>query len=315
MPAIPRARRHPGERGQHARDGGSDHRRLPADGEHVRADDENDEHLSDDSRQPQEPGQREHARGEERDVLPRDGEQMVEAGRAEVVPGAGRQILVLSEHDTEHDAATDAARAAAHRALHAFAQSVAEPQDPASATDLPPVRRAEHDVDALVGQPGALVEAVLLRARLGDADARLQDRAARRRTSHRQLQEDPLAYRLVAEAPGLREHSGRKRRRARRSEGDDAGVAGPVQIRPRGRFARARPCAASPSRAPPPRARGRERRGGATRRAPPRRHAPTRATAIATHDGTETQTARAIPTQAEPTSRAGQWSAATRATT
>ena len=124
---------------------------------------------------------------------------MVQPGGAEVVLHVGGEPLVLAEHDTEHDSASGAVGPARDGALDPVAEDVAEPGEPASPPDLAPARRLEHDLDSLTRKPRALVEAVLLRPRLGDPDRRLQDGSTRRRAPDREDEQHALADRLVPE--------------------------------------------------------------------------------------------------------------------
>ncbi len=158
-------------------------RRLPADSEDVDGDGDEDRELAPRPPQPHQPAEAVDPRGEEGDVLARDREQVVQPRCPEVVLHPSREALVLAEDDTEHDAAADALRAAPDGALDAVAERVTDSGDPAAPPDLAPARRLEHDVDALARQPGALVEAVLLRPRLRDANRRLDDGTARWRAA------------------------------------------------------------------------------------------------------------------------------------
>ena len=109
VPAVPRPGGEPRERREHAGDARADDGRLPADGEHVRADGGDRQELADHPRQPEQPADAEHARGDEGDVLPRDGEQVREPRRAELLAHALGQAFVLADDDAEHE------RSAGHR--------------------------------------------------------------------------------------------------------------------------------------------------------------------------------------------------------
>ncbi len=119
---------------------------------------------------------------------------MVETGGPEVVLHGPGQPLVLAKDDTENDAPANAHRASPDGELDAIAQAVAEASETTAPADLPPARSFEDDMDALTLEPGTLVETVALRARLGYADARLQDRSSRRRAAHGQHEEHALAH-------------------------------------------------------------------------------------------------------------------------
>ena len=181
-------------------------------------DDADDRQLTHDPRQAEQPAQPVDAGRQERDVLPRDGQKVVEPGGAEVVLHVRGQALVLAEHDAQHDAAADARGAAPDRPLDAIAKAVAEPGDPAAPADLAPARGFEDDMDALTREPRPLVEAVSLRARLGHADARLQDRAARRRATDGQHEQHALAEAASGGTPAQR-----------RSRASPTATSGPVR--------------------------------------------------------------------------------------
>jgi hypothetical protein len=85
---------------------------------------------------------------------------------------------------------------------------------------------SEDDVNALAGEPGTLVEAVPLGARLGYADAGLQNRSSRRRATNGKHEEHTLAHRSPPKLACDGDDARRPRRRASRCDGDELGRAG-----------------------------------------------------------------------------------------
>ncbi len=210
---------------------------MPADREHVRRDHEHRRELTPDARKPDEPGETEDTGDKERDVLTGDGEQVVEPGRTEVALHVRREPFILAEYDAQHDASAHSARPAPDGTLDAVAQAIAEALDSAPPPDFTPARRLEHDVDALPGQPRALVETVLRRPRLLDVDRRVQNRPTRRRAPCRQYEQDALPQRLVTELRQHGEHTRRPLRlagRRNRHERPLTGLADPCRKDARG---------------------------------------------------------------------------------
>ena len=203
VPAVTRSRHEPGERCERAGDSRADDGRLPADGEHVRCDRADRQELAGDPRNPQQPRQAVDAERDVGDVLAGDGEQVGKTRGTEVLADTVRKSLVLAENDTEDERPLHSAGAAADGLLDSVAQSVTGPGDAVAASDLAPGAAPEDHVDPLACEPGTLVEAVFGTARLGHANDRLQDRAARRRAADRQDEEHTLAERLPSEHAGF----------------------------------------------------------------------------------------------------------------
>ena len=123
---------------------------------------------------------------------------MVEARGAKAVPQVGRERLLVAEDDAFDDSAPLAVQPACGRSRERGAQPVGDaPEAAAMAGERPPVG-AEDDVDALVPEPGALVEAVRGRPRQANRGDRLEQGALRRRAAERQLEENRL---VEAEEP------------------------------------------------------------------------------------------------------------------
>ncbi len=183
-PAIPLAGTHPREGREPARDSGPYHRRLRADGEHVRADRRERPDLARHPRDTEQPGDEQHAARDERDVLTRDGEQVVEARGTERVTQVFVQPFVLPEHDPEQHGTPLAGDARRERGGDRSPEPVGDAAEASPATDDLWIATSQDDVYAVTPEPGALVEAVLAGPRLGHEDRELEDRALRRRPAH-----------------------------------------------------------------------------------------------------------------------------------
>jgi hypothetical protein len=98
------------------------------------------------------------------------------------------------------------------------------------AHELPTVC-AEHDVDTLVPEPRALVEAVCLRSRQANGCDGLDHAALRRSASEREFQEDGLAKAEGAETPHLGRDPKLEAAPARRRRDDKVGALGGIHAR------------------------------------------------------------------------------------
>ena len=191
--------------------------------------------------------------------------------------------------------------------LDVIAKAVTDAGETAAAADLPPARCFEDDVNALAREPFPLVEAVALRARLGHADARLQDRSSRRRAADGKHEEHPLAERSPPEL--------RVTAMTRVANGDErAGATVTSSTTPDSPTSDARKLRRSASMRIEPQPRPRTARATPappTRAKPSSKTTPTSATPVSTPtaaSGTEIQIESPIPAHAEATSSAGQWS-------
>ncbi len=210
MPAIAWARGQPGERGEHAGDAGANHRRLPADSEHVGDDRADGDALRGQPRDPEEIREHEHGAGQKGDVLTGDGEQVIEPCSLEALLQLVGEPLVLAQHDSREHGSTLALESRRDRAGHVGAQPVREPTDPTAPSDDAPVPAAKNHVNPAPHQPAPLVEAAPGRARRDDRRPQGEDRALRRGTTERQLEEDGLSHPLQCEATRLSRHPQRE---------------------------------------------------------------------------------------------------------
>ena len=153
--------------------------------------------------QADQPDQRERARGYERHVLAGDGEQVVEARGPESLPQVWRERLFVAEHDALDHTAALAVEPRCDRPGEQRSQLVGDAAEAAPVADELPAVCSEHDVDALVPEPGALVEAVCFRPRQANGRDRLEHGALRRRASERELQESGFAKAETSEARHL----------------------------------------------------------------------------------------------------------------
>ena len=184
-PAIPLAGTHPRERCEAARHAGPYHRRLRADGEHVRADRRERPDLPRHPRDAEQPCDEQHAAGDERDVLTRHGEQVVEPRGTERVPQVFVEPFVLAEHDPEQHGTPLAGDARRERGGDRSPEPVGNAAEPSAAADDLWVATSQDHVDAVAPKPRALVEAIVAGPRRGHEDRKLEDRALGRRPAHR----------------------------------------------------------------------------------------------------------------------------------
>ena len=306
VPAVGGPSSEPGERREPADDTRAYDGRLPADGEDVRGDRGDDRELARHTRQAQQPAEGVDPSREERNVLPGYGQEVIQAGGTEVVLNVRGQAFVLAEHDPEHDPAADSVRSARNGALDPLAKPVAEPGEPAATTELAPARRVEDDADPLAREPLPLVEAVVFGPWLDDSHRGLEDRAScRRRAADREHEQHALADRHVPEV--------RVAASTRVDQGDErAGAIVTSSAVPDSPSSRISTLSRRASMRSEPHAIPRSATTTAStaiRASPPSRSATTSATATAAAElasGTEIQIDSASPTQADPTSAAGQ---------
>src|SRR4029079_9333040 len=131
-------------------------RRLPADRQRVREDDEDRERLADEPAQPDDARRHHDAHRDDGDVLAGHCEQVLEAARLEGVPQLPVDARVLAEDDAREQTASLPRGSTGERRLHVRAQPVADATDPAPpADDAPAVVAAQYTVRAATRDPTA----------------------------------------------------------------------------------------------------------------------------------------------------------------
>ena len=156
---------------------------------------------------------------------------MVEARGAKAISYALGECLLVSEHDAFDDSSPRPVKAARDRVRERGAKPVSEAGKTATSAHDPPAIGAKNDVDALVSQPGPLVESTFRRARQTNRRDRLEQAALRRRATERKLEQDGLTEAKTAEAPHLRRNSDLETARAGGPGGHEERALGRVDSR------------------------------------------------------------------------------------
>ena len=155
---------------------GPHHRRLRADGEHVRADGRERPDLARHARDAEQPRDEQHAARDERDVLARDGEQVVEPRGTERVPQVFVEPFVLAEHDPEQHGTPLTGDTRRERGADRRPEPVSHAAEASAATDDLGDRDLSGPRGRRAAKPRSLVEAVV-----GRTSARRRAPASRAR--------------------------------------------------------------------------------------------------------------------------------------
>ena len=114
---------------------------------------------------------------------------MVEAAGAKVLAQPVRQAFILPQHDAFDHAAAHAGEAGDRAAGKPRMQPVGHALEPASPSDDAPLLRAQHRMDPVPAEPGALVEPMRRPARGAQLPYQSEARTEWRCAAERQLQQ------------------------------------------------------------------------------------------------------------------------------